>query len=201
MKNKLSLVILIFVSITSHFVNAQDCTSIIPLGNITSEQILDKVKDKSKIDIFSDTPHPKCGCTTVDFITIKDSIFTNYKGVKATHIQLVAYDKIVFEYAIIIEGIDNVNKILDIVYDEHPDIKLMDDDYRCILRKFTDENAVLEINVNDVNELLLLTYTTNAKSSRLFWYSDIKYMPDETVKRISLKKGEKNKSSKLVYDY
>lgn len=136
------------------------------LGNITVDELSEKVKDKENIKIKryknvdsggnydielkdGEISNDACNCKTIDYIQVLDSTIVNYKGILGRWASLTAYDNKIIEYQIDIAGTDNINKILDIVYAEHPDIKLINDRTNR-LKKYIDQNTVLQVWVNTV---------------------------------------------------
>jgi hypothetical protein len=199
--------------------NNQGFLDTMPLGVITTEQLSNMVKDKRNIQIDeyknvnieeienrdlkdNEKINKDCDCKMIEFITITDSNIANYKGIKGQKVILTAYDKKVNEYEIEIEGSDNINKVLDVVYAEHPDIKFIEDG-TIRLKKYIDENTVIQVWVNDLMEdniFVTISYTLNAKASRFWLYPNYDANIDESVDRVSIEKDENGEyGAKLHY--
>lgn len=177
------------------------------LGNITIDELSEKVKNKENIKvkryinvIFGENDdielkdgeisNDACDCKTIDYIQVFDPTIANYKGVLGRCARLTAYDNKIVEYEMDIDGVDNINKILDIVYAEHPDIKLIDDRTNR-LKKYIDKNTVLQIWVNILNDpFVTISYTTNAEASTLWLYPNYDDKIAENVKRIYVEENE-----------
>lgn len=221
MKTQLKLnlrLILIYIILSSFMAcNTKDgFLDTLDLGNITVDELVEKVKDKNDIEIKTyknvdlgenfniklkegEINNDACNCETIDDIETFDPAIANYKGIVGDVARLTAFDNKIVEYEIEIHGVKNINRLLDIVYAEHPDIKVINDG-TSRLKKQLDKNTVLEVCVNTImqnNLHVTVICTSNVEASRLnifrdsFWLLfDKKDKIIENVSRISLEKGK-----------
>lgn len=211
LKLNLRLILILTVLFSLIACNAKDgFLDTLDLGNVTIDELSEKVKDKENIEIKryknvnlgenlevelgeDETSNDACNCKTIDYIETIDPTIANYKGVLGKWANLTAYDSKIVEYQVDIAGVDNINKILDLVYAEHPDIKLMDDGTNR-LKKYINKNTVLQVWVNTVmqnNLFVTISYTINAEATRFWLYPNYDDEIIENVNRISLEKDEK----------
>lgn len=199
---KLKVILIFIASFSVTACNAQDgFLDTLDLGNISVDEVLEKVKDKNHITRNPGGTDPITK-KHIEHIFVEDPLIANYRGYTCRWVRFTAFDNKIFEYDTTIKGEEKVNKIVDIIYAEYPDIKLMDDDTSrsAFLKKHIDKNTVLTALVGISNEnkygdedekvIIIITYTSNIEMSKLSFFSHLDHKVVEKVKRISIEKNE-----------
>ncbi|NDW10142.1 hypothetical protein [Dysgonomonas sp. 520] len=126
---------------------------------------------------------------SIQLIPIADKKIANYSGIIGDEVVFRAYDGVIGGYKMTISDVDQIQKLMDIILEQHPDIQLYDDGV-CRFKKYINDTTVVQLWLNETipgKLFAILTYSTKVgKGSPALLYQNYDNKLDTLTKRVKI---------------